>query len=275
MVHRAQFSLCLAAAALVICWANPQPAAADGPGQLFANYYVPAGSPAGVAAQMYPCPRPTPPLVGHTYVTYQPLAPQQFLYQHCDYYRTVNCDCSVTRTKVSYNHRCLCLLPQPSVMWGVSTPCMPPVKATFRVLHAVGRGTSPTRRQKEAVAMKRSRILLVVSIAAVALAAGQAWAFEFGPGPGSNAPWHGYYYDAAWGMPVALVMPPTVHQQTDYSWGVSSARRSYIYAQFRQGWPGPGIYDRNAFRPTPPGPATRRSSACTMSAGRGRGDVRD
>ncbi len=129
MVHRAQFSLCFAAAALLICWASPQQAAAQGgPPQLFANYYAPAGSAAGVTAQMYPCPRPTPPLVGHTYVTYQPLAPEEFLYQHTDHYRTVNSDCSVTRTKVSYNRRLLCILPQPSVMWSIATPCTPPVK---------------------------------------------------------------------------------------------------------------------------------------------------
>ena len=46
---------------------------------LFYNYYV---GPPGVPAGMYPCPRPTPPFVGHTYITYQPFLPQQFLYQH-------------------------------------------------------------------------------------------------------------------------------------------------------------------------------------------------
>ena len=42
-------------------------------GDLFYNYYVPpvGGERRGA---MYPCPRPTPPLVGHTYVTYPPLA---------------------------------------------------------------------------------------------------------------------------------------------------------------------------------------------------------
>ena len=78
-----QLSLGLAAAALLICWASPQQAAAQGgPPQLFANYYVPAGSPAGVTAQMYPCPWPTPPLVGHTYVTYQPWAGRVSLSAH-------------------------------------------------------------------------------------------------------------------------------------------------------------------------------------------------
>ncbi len=103
--------------------------------------------------------------------------------------------------------------------------------------------------------MKRLWIMLGVSIAAVALWAGPARAFEFAPRGDSGAAWHGYYYDPAWGMPVALLVPPTCHQQTDLSWGTSSARRSYVYAQFRQGWPGPGIYDRSAFRPTPAWPS--------------------
>jgi len=55
---------------------------------LFYNYYVPPGSPWGVGAEMYLCPRPTPPLVGHTYITYQPLLPHEFLYKHCRSYKT-------------------------------------------------------------------------------------------------------------------------------------------------------------------------------------------
>jgi len=132
MVHRAQLLLTAAVAVLLICWIAVEPAAAkhnDGQYPLFANYYVPPGSPAGVGAQLYPSPRPTPPLVGHTYVTYPPLAPHEFLYQHCDHYRTVHCDGSVTRTKVCYNHRKLCDEHKPTVMWGLSTPRTPPVKA--------------------------------------------------------------------------------------------------------------------------------------------------
>jgi len=51
---------------------------------LFYNYYVPPVG--GVATQLYVSPRPTPPLVGHTYITYQPLMPHEFLYPHCRYY---------------------------------------------------------------------------------------------------------------------------------------------------------------------------------------------
>jgi hypothetical protein len=49
---------------------------------LFYNYYVPPGEGGAVGAALYPSPRPTPPLVGHTYVTYQPLMPHEFLYRH-------------------------------------------------------------------------------------------------------------------------------------------------------------------------------------------------
>ena len=49
---------------------------------LFNNYYVPPVGDGGVGAELYLCPRPTPPVVGHTYVTYQPLMPHEFLYPH-------------------------------------------------------------------------------------------------------------------------------------------------------------------------------------------------
>ena len=52
---------------------------------LFYNYYVapvPCGGYGAEGAQLYLSPRPTPPLVGHTYVTYQPLMPHEFLYRH-------------------------------------------------------------------------------------------------------------------------------------------------------------------------------------------------
>ena len=74
---------------------------------------------------MYPCPRPTPPLVGYTYVTYQPLLPQEFLYQHELHYRTCYPDGSRTRTTVTYNYRRKFCPFEPSVMWSVATPHTP------------------------------------------------------------------------------------------------------------------------------------------------------
>jgi hypothetical protein len=99
--------------------------------------------------------------------------------------------------------------------------------------------------------MKRSWILLIVAAAALAVGA-QAWAQDGLP---SRTSWHGYYYDAAWGMPVALVVPPLVRKETNLGWGVPSAREDRIYARFRRGWPGPGNYDRSAFLPAPPWPS--------------------
>jgi len=48
---------------------------------VFHNYYP--NTMTGVnSANMYPTPYPTPPSVGHTYYTYQPLYPHEYLYQH-------------------------------------------------------------------------------------------------------------------------------------------------------------------------------------------------
>lgn len=59
-------------------------ARADGP--LFYNMYMPS-TVGGPPAQMYLSPRPVPPHVGHTYYTYQPLYPHEFLYPHMRVYR--------------------------------------------------------------------------------------------------------------------------------------------------------------------------------------------
>ncbi|RLT07368.1 MAG: hypothetical protein DWI23_00165 [Planctomycetota bacterium] len=52
---------------------------------VFYNFYappVPAGSAPGFGAQLYVSPRPVPPRVGHTWNTYPPLMPHEFLYKH-------------------------------------------------------------------------------------------------------------------------------------------------------------------------------------------------
>jgi len=75
-------------------WASPEP-----------NYYaMPAGA-EGLTAALYPSPRPTPPLIGQTYITYEPLAPHEFLYIHHRCYKTCNSGCQVTRTSVTWGHR--------------------------------------------------------------------------------------------------------------------------------------------------------------------------
>jgi hypothetical protein len=52
------------------------------------NYYYPTPGNDMMPARMYLCPRPIPLYVGYTYITYQGLAPHEFLYQHQrTYYR--------------------------------------------------------------------------------------------------------------------------------------------------------------------------------------------
>ena len=68
-------------------------------------------------------------------------------------------------------------------------------------------------------------------------------------------PWHGQYYSLSWGMPVALVVPPTAENQTKWGWGVGNTRVVSIDHQFSRNYPGPGHYQRSAFRPTPAWPS--------------------
>ena len=78
-----------------VCAAEPQAEASGTYG-----YYVQPGGCCGMGASLYPCPRPTPPLVGHTYISYAPLNPHEFLYSH--HKRYVESDCSgrtVTRAR--------------------------------------------------------------------------------------------------------------------------------------------------------------------------------
>ncbi len=70
---------------------------------LFYNYYVGPSVNGGQPAQLYVSPRPTPPFVGHTYITYQPLLPHEFLYKHGRIYHRYNMtDCGATKTCVCW-----------------------------------------------------------------------------------------------------------------------------------------------------------------------------
>jgi hypothetical protein len=81
-----------------------QPRGGYNPGDLFYNYYVPPDPVWGLGAQLYISPRPIPPNVGHTFITYQPLMPHEFLYQHSRTYHRVHPDGTVTRTHVGWGH---------------------------------------------------------------------------------------------------------------------------------------------------------------------------
>lgn len=69
---------------------------------LFYNYYAPANC-GGVAASLYVSPRPVPAHVGHTFITYQPLMPHEFMYHHTrTYHRYYDNGAGLTRTSVRY-----------------------------------------------------------------------------------------------------------------------------------------------------------------------------
>jgi hypothetical protein len=69
---------------------------------LFRNYYVPPAC-GGVGATMYMSPGPVPAHVGHTYVTYEPFMPHEYLYKHHKtYHRSYDEGRGLTRTHVSY-----------------------------------------------------------------------------------------------------------------------------------------------------------------------------
>jgi hypothetical protein len=69
---------------------------------LFYNYYAQPGPYNGAAAQMYISPRPVPPNVGHTWVTYQPFMPHEYTYKHERSYYTYNPGAGWRRTNVRY-----------------------------------------------------------------------------------------------------------------------------------------------------------------------------
>jgi hypothetical protein len=84
-------AIALVAAALTAGWLGAPVHAVEGAWKrtisyqdkkdLFYNYYE-GPDPSGTATAMYISPLPTPVHVGHTYTTYQPLMPHEYLYKH-------------------------------------------------------------------------------------------------------------------------------------------------------------------------------------------------
>ncbi len=72
----------------------------------------------------------------------------------------------------------------------------------------------------------------------------------------ANPTWHGGYYEAGWGMPLALVVPPKAEMQSHYGWGVGSTRVTPIQHQYEPGYPMPGQYQRGWFQPAPHWPTS-------------------
>ncbi len=106
--------------------------------------------------------------------------------------------------------------------------------------------------------MKASSIFgLVVLVAASLAAVFPARAGEL-LHPGRHATeWNANsYYDPAWGMPEALVVPPTVRWQSNYAWGVGGSRLTRIRARYQAEVPGPeSDYNPRDYQPAPPQPS--------------------
>jgi hypothetical protein len=66
--------------------------------------------------------------------------------------------------------------------------------------------------------------------------------------------WNRNYAYTDYGLPTALVVPPTAQLQTNWGWGVSSSRISRIDHQFQRNYPGNGPFG-GPFRPTPVWPS--------------------
>ena len=70
---------------------------------LFYNFYT-QGAANSANAQMYVAPVPVPPNVGHTYLTYQPFYPHEFLYPHTDkFHNYYDNGRGMNRTRVQYS----------------------------------------------------------------------------------------------------------------------------------------------------------------------------
>jgi len=72
----------------------------------------------------------------------------------------------------------------------------------------------------------------------------------------SGYSWHGNYKYTQWGVPVALVVPPTAEWHAEWGWGVSENRVYRLNHQFQREYPGEtGVvvdgYGGGMFKPTP------------------------
>lgn len=68
---------------------------------LFYNYYE-GPDPSGTTAALYVSPRPVPVHVGHTYTSYQPFMPHEYMYRHTRSHYAYNPGAGWTRAKVRY-----------------------------------------------------------------------------------------------------------------------------------------------------------------------------
>ena len=105
--------------------------------------------------------------------------------------------------------------------------------------------------------MKASSIIGLVLIAASLAAVLPVRGGEFlRRGRYYGPEWNTSFYDPAWGMPEAVVVPPTARWQSNYAWGVGGSRLNRVGAQYQAEVPGPAsAYNQRDYLPAPPQPS--------------------
>jgi hypothetical protein len=70
--------------------------------------------------------------------------------------------------------------------------------------------------------------------------------------------WHNDYYDAGWGVPVAVVVTPRAMTQTNWGWGVGGNSITVVRPQFQPGTPQMPDAPPQRFQPTPAWPSNTK-----------------
>lgn len=74
----------------------------------------------------------------------------------------------------------------------------------------------------------------------------------------ATTPWHGQYYSPSFGVPRAMVIPPTANATRSLGWGVSSSQMRTIVHQYQAGQEDWGTTAAGQFHPTPANPQNTR-----------------
>jgi hypothetical protein len=126
--------------------------------------------------------------------------------------------------------------------------------------------------EKESLKMRtRSIIRLVVLVSASLAAILPVCAGEIFRSHRSTGSWNTSYYDPAWGMPEAVVVPPRARWQSNYAWGVGGSRVDRVGAQFKSQSPGPeSSYRQRDYLPAPPQPSDTQQMGANYVRGPGK-----
>lgn len=80
-----------------------------------------------------------------------------------------------------------------------------------------------------------------------------SWGDYWAQNQSMQRPWHGEYYWLRTGQPTALIVPPTVTMQSNYSWGVSQNTMTPVWHQFGGHAPsggGGGVFKATPYWPS-------------------------